>query len=89
MTWPEVFPALVVVVGAAASLLGVALALRRLFRPWVAAVADLKANDFPHLEARIEKRLAEAREDRAAMRYGLRRPVGPHGSTHSGGAEGP
>lgn len=38
MTWPDVLPALAVVVGAAASLLGVALALRRLFRPWVADV---------------------------------------------------
>ena len=84
MTWPEVLPALAVVVGAAASLFGVALALRRLFRPWVADVArteadrvgakvealadKLASNDFPHLEARIEKRLAEAKKDRAAMR---------------------
>ena len=71
----------------AATLAGLAWTLGRIFRPWmenaarteadrvsaeVKALADkLATNDFPHLEDRIERRLNEAREDRAAMRAEL------------------
>lgn len=60
---------------------------RFFFRPWMREVARMEAdrvraevkaladklatNDFPHLEHRIERRLAEAREDRKTMRAEL------------------
>lgn len=70
MTWQDVGPALTVVAGAVAGLLGVAWTLGRLFRPWMRteaqAAADkvsaevkalankLATNDFPHIEAKLE-----------------------------------
>ena len=80
MTWPEVLPVVVGALSLLAALLGAVWTLGRIFRPWMreaarteadrvaAQVEALKTNDLPHLEERIDKRLAEAREDRAAMR---------------------
>ena len=89
MTWPDVFPWLALVAGTAASIAGLAWTLGRIFRPWMreaaqAAADDVRAevkalsdklatNDFPHVETRIERGLAEARSDREeAMETRLR-----------------
>lgn len=85
--WGDVFPVIVAALIFAATVAGLAWTVGRIFRPWmrdaaraeadrvsaeVKALADkLATNDFPHLEDRIERRLNEAREDRAAMRAEL------------------
>ena len=88
MTWPDVFRWLALIAGAAASIAGLAWTLGRIFRPWmreaaqeaaddvraeVKALSDkLATNDFPHVETRIERGLAEARSDREAMETRIR-----------------
>ncbi len=88
MTWPDVFPWLALVAGTAASIAGLAWTLGRIFRPWMreaaqAAADDVRAevkalsdklatNDFPHVETRIERGLAEAHSDREAMETRIR-----------------
>ena len=88
MDWQDLGPALTVVASAMVGLLGVAWTLGRLFIPWMRteaqAVADkvsaevkalsdkLATNDFPHMEAKIERveaRLGE-RLDRMEARTG-------------------
>ncbi len=79
MTWPDVLRWLALVVGTLASFVGAVWTVRRLARPWVREVAreaaddvraDVKAlaeklatDDFPHMEAKLERRIAEVRDD--------------------------
>ncbi len=83
MSWPEVVRWLSLAVGVAATLAGLAWTLGRMFRPWmrnaareaadevraeVKALSDkLATNDFPHIEAKIEREASEAKTERAAM----------------------
>ena len=83
MTWPDVLRWLALIAGTAASIAGLAWTLGRIFRPWMreaaqAAADDVRAevkalsdklatNDFPHMETRIERGLAESRSDLEAM----------------------
>lgn len=92
--WFDVLPALAALVAAVGAVIGGVAALARLARPWmreaareaaddvraeVKALSDkLAANDFPHVEARIEKglqavgdRLDRARQDRKDMEVRL------------------
>ena len=78
MTWPEVLRWLALAAGIAASIAGLAWTLGRIFRPWmrnaaraeadrvsaeVKALAEkLATNDFPHVEARIERGLQDVGE---------------------------
>ncbi len=83
MTWETAGAVALAALGIAASLAGLAWTLGRIFRPWIREAAreaadgvraevkalgdKLAANDFPHIEARIDLVEAHGREDRKAM----------------------
>jgi len=83
MTWESAVAVALAALGIAGSLAGLVWTLGRIFRPWMREAAreaaegvraDVKAlgdklasNDFPHVEARIDRVEVQGREERAAM----------------------